>query len=229
MPLALRGGAVSRAWLSDRHQRGPGRRYRLFRRRGMCRCNHEDCHYRKRGRRETCTAGWRVTRDGIVPSGEVVERSWANSVVELGEVGGSRVSTGHREPRRRCPRRSLKPLFPAGNATEPPANHRHPSSPNPPGTKFAEILCLSAWHCVKEAVWWRSFVFSADADRRWGRSLTKMWRRSATSRACLSRARAGSAGSRSREESENNLPDLLDRSAMHPHNRQFSTEGCPSG
>lgn len=31
------------------------------------------------------------------------------------------------------------------------------------------------------------------------------------------------------EENENNLPDVLDRSAMHPHNRQFSTEGCPSG
>ncbi len=31
------------------------------------------------------------------------------------------------------------------------------------------------------------------------------------------------------EENENNLPDVLDKSAMHPHNRQFSTEGCPSG
>lgn len=48
--------------------------------------------------------------------------------------------------------------------------------------------------------------------------------------ACLSRARAGDrwSGGR-REESKNNLPDPLDRSAMHPHNRQFSTEGCPSG
>lgn len=45
-----------------------------------------------------------------------------------------------------------KSLFPAGNATEPPANHRRRSSPNPPGTKFAEILCLPAWHCAKEAV-----------------------------------------------------------------------------
>lgn len=31
------------------------------------------------------------------------------------------------------------------------------------------------------------------------------------------------------EENENNLLDVLDKSAMHPHNRQFSTEGCPSG
>lgn len=31
------------------------------------------------------------------------------------------------------------------------------------------------------------------------------------------------------EENENNLPDVLDKSVMHPHNRQFSTEGCPSG
>ena len=48
--------------------------------------------------------------------------------------------------------------------------------------------------------------------------------------ACLSRARAGDWwSSKCREESENNLPDVLDRCAMHPHNRQFSTEGCPSG
>lgn len=48
--------------------------------------------------------------------------------------------------------------------------------------------------------------------------------------ACLSRAGAGGRWSSGRqEESENNLPDVLDRSAMHPHNRQFSTEGCPSG
>lgn len=48
--------------------------------------------------------------------------------------------------------------------------------------------------------------------------------------ACLSRARAGDQWSgRHREESENNLPDVLDRGAMYPHNRQFSTEGCPSG
>lgn len=31
------------------------------------------------------------------------------------------------------------------------------------------------------------------------------------------------------EENENNLLAVLDKSSMHPHNRQFSTEGCPSG
>ena len=46
----------------------------------------------------------------------------------------------------------------------------------------------------------------------------------------LSRASGGDRwSSEASEESENNLPDLLDRCAMHPHNRQFSTEGCPSG
>lgn len=54
-----------------------------------------------------------------------------------------------------------------------------------------------------------------------------VWR---SSRACLSRASVVSGESLSAlEESENNLPDVLDKSAMHPHNRQFSTEGCPSG
>lgn len=48
--------------------------------------------------------------------------------------------------------------------------------------------------------------------------------------ACLSRARTGDRWSgRHREEGENNLSDVLDRGAMYPHNRQFSTEGCPSG
>ena len=48
--------------------------------------------------------------------------------------------------------------------------------------------------------------------------------------ACLSRARAGDRWSgRYQEGDENNLPDVLDRGAMYPHNRQFSTEGCPSG
>lgn len=31
------------------------------------------------------------------------------------------------------------------------------------------------------------------------------------------------------EENENNLRGALDKGSMHPHNRQFSTEGCPSG
>lgn len=31
------------------------------------------------------------------------------------------------------------------------------------------------------------------------------------------------------EENENNLRSALDKGSMHPHNRQFSTEGCPSG
>lgn len=31
------------------------------------------------------------------------------------------------------------------------------------------------------------------------------------------------------EENENNLRGVLDKGSMHPHNRQFSTEGCPSG
>lgn len=31
------------------------------------------------------------------------------------------------------------------------------------------------------------------------------------------------------EENENNLRGALDKDSMHPHNRQFSTEGCPSG
>jgi hypothetical protein len=48
--------------------------------------------------------------------------------------------------------------------------------------------------------------------------------------ACLSRAGTEDRWlSGCQEESENNLPDVLDRCAMHPHNRQFSTEGCPSG
>lgn len=43
------------------------------------------------------------------------------------------------------------------------------------------------------------------------------------------RARVSGESLSALEESENNLPDVLDKSAMHPHNRQFSTEGCPSG
>lgn len=31
------------------------------------------------------------------------------------------------------------------------------------------------------------------------------------------------------EENENNLRGVLDKGSMHHHNRQFSTEGCPSG
>lgn len=31
------------------------------------------------------------------------------------------------------------------------------------------------------------------------------------------------------EEDANNLNEALDTNSMYPHNRQFSTEGCPSG
>ncbi len=60
MPLALRGEAISRAWLSDRQQLDSRCAIGVSRGRGMCRCNHEECHCRKRGRRETCTeaGGW---------------------------------------------------------------------------------------------------------------------------------------------------------------------------
>lgn len=90
-----------------------------------------------------------------VKSSSAAERS--NSVTEL--AAPSPVRWVEALPARGAPDQDraardayCKSLFPTGNATEPPANHRHPSSPNPPGTKFAEILCLPAWHCVKEAV-----------------------------------------------------------------------------
>ncbi len=47
--------------------------------------------------------------------------------------------------------------------------------------------------------------------------------------ASAGRARVSGESRGALEENENNLPDVLDKSAMHPHNRQFSTEGCPSG
>lgn len=60
MPLALRGEAISRAWLSDRQKLDSRCAIGVSRGRGMCRCNREECHCRKRGRRETCTeaGGW---------------------------------------------------------------------------------------------------------------------------------------------------------------------------
>lgn len=60
MPLALRGEAISRSWASDRQQLDSRCAIGVSRGRGMCRCNHEECHCRKRGRRETCTetGGW---------------------------------------------------------------------------------------------------------------------------------------------------------------------------
>lgn len=52
------------------------------------------------------------------------------------------------------------------------------------------------------------------------------WR---TSRRHRSRRRMPGGRAGAREENENNLLAVLDKSSMHPHNRQFSTEGCPSG
>lgn len=52
------------------------------------------------------------------------------------------------------------------------------------------------------------------------------WR---TSRRHRSRRRMPGGRAGAREENENNLLAVLDKSSLHPHNRQFSTEGCPSG
>lgn len=46
-------------------------------------------------------------------------------------------------------------------------------SPRTPGTNIAKIFRLPAWHSVREAVSWRSFVFSM--QHCWKRSLTKVW------------------------------------------------------
>lgn len=131
MPLALRGEAVSRAWLSDRHQRGPGRRYRR-----LPAPRHVPLQPRglplQETRRETCTAGWRVTRDGIVPSGEIVERSGA---IEFGDgagraisggMGGSLAGTGCPGSRPGCPRRPLQIVISRRK------RHRASREPSPP-------------------------------------------------------------------------------------------------
>lgn len=65
-------------------------------------------------------------------------------------------------------------------------------------------------------------IFGVDADLRRNQNLTEVC--ASTCRAERSASRAGGL-----EENENNLRDTLDTSLMCLHNRQFSTEGCPSG
>jgi len=153
--------------------------------------------FQRSGCVEVVTGGRRVTRDGLMPSGEAVERGSDRNRPRSRQQSSDGVKPrSHLAPDRgqAVPGAGRRAFI--SSRKHHPTSREHPPAglSNPPGTKFAEILCLPAWHCAKEVVWWRSFVFSADADRRWRRSLTKMWRRSATSRACLSRARAGIDG-----------------------------------
>lgn len=131
MPLALRGEAISRAWLSDRQKLDSRCAIGVSRGHGMCLATARNAIA------ENADAGRLVRRredgrHGIVPSGEIVERSGA---IEFGDgagraisggMGGSLAGTGRPGSRPGCPRRPLQIVISRRK------RHRASREPSPP-------------------------------------------------------------------------------------------------
>lgn len=100
-----------------------------------------------------------------------------------------------------------------------PKNARHEYCKNFPPTRLA--FCPRG-RMMAVFRFQHATLLEAESDEGMGAE----WRTSGRHR---SRRRMPGGRAGAREENENNLLAVLDKSSMHPHNRQFSTEGCPSG
>lgn len=194
----------------------------------MCGQNHEG---RKKSKQthEVPNQGGQVARDGIVPVADVGKVQcrhhdfWLEALPKLMmrllesvrkscHVNRWRVGPGNPRNQLWTPRRYLKQIM---------VSARHEICGNFASTRLAECSRDRMMAVFRFRRRCRS-TLKAESDE----DVTLV----GSTHACLSRARAGDQWSgRHREESENNLQDVLDRGAMYPHNRQFSTEGCPSG